>query len=35
MTVKEVVNHVQTELREIQIVKEKVVPVEKVVEKVV
>lgn len=33
--VREVVNHISTELREIQCFKEKLVPVEKIVEKIV
>ena len=35
VTVKEVVNHISTELKEVQVVREKVVPVEKIVEKIV
>ena len=35
VTVREVVNHVETEIKEVVIYKEKVVPVEKVLEKIV
>lgn len=35
MTVREVVNHIETEIKEVIIEKEKIVPVEKIVEKVV
>lgn len=35
VTVREVVNHVETEIKEVVIYKEKIVPVEKIVEKIV